>query len=186
MSPSSRFESLADEWVKIPAGKFLMGSRPENKLKWEDEQPQHVVEISYDYFMARTPVTNRQFCKFVAATGYRGTEQPSRVGLEDHPVVQVSWHDARAYCEWLTEKMRQQEELKPDERVRLPTEAEWEKAARGEAGNEWPWGNEWDASKCNSYESGLGKTTPVGHYSPAGDSPYGVADMAGNVWEWCS
>jgi formylglycine-generating enzyme required for sulfatase activity len=69
--------------------------------------------------------------------------------------------------------------------VRLPTEAEWEKAARGEYGNEWPWGNEFDKSKCNSSEGGVGTTTPVGAYSPQGDSPYGAADMAGNVWEWC-
>jgi formylglycine-generating enzyme required for sulfatase activity len=175
------------DWIKIPAGKFLMGSKPENKLANDNEKPQHTVEIPYDYLIARTPVTNAQFREFVEATNRDLSGlKPDLTGLKDHPVVQVSWRDALSYCEWLTEKMRQSGELKSDEIVRLPTEAEWEKAARGEYGNEWPWGNEWDASKCNSSESKIGKTTPVGQYSPVGDSPYGVADMVGNVWEWCS
>jgi toxoflavin biosynthesis protein ToxD len=102
----------------------------------------------------------------------------------DHPVVQISWHDAMAYCHWLDEVLRG--EIKGLQ-VRLATEAEWEKAARGEYGNEWPWGNEFDPKKCNSSEGNQGGTgtTPVGAYSPQGDSPYGVADMVGNVWEWC-
>jgi formylglycine-generating enzyme required for sulfatase activity len=91
-------------------------------------------------------------------------------------VVNVSWHDAVAYCRWLSEVTGKS--------IRLPTEAEWEKAARGEKDQrEYPWGDEWDPAKCNNSELGLGDTTPVGIF-PAGASPYGVLDMLGNVWEW--
>lgn len=100
-------------------------------------------------------------------------------------MVGVSWYEAVAYCKWLTRTLRDRGQLDKDEVVRLPTEAEWEKAARGEHGREWPWGDEWDESKCNNSEGALGHTSPVGHYSPAGDRPYGCADMAGNVWQWC-
>ncbi len=120
----------------------------------------------------------------------------------DYPVVGVSWYEAVAYCRWLTEELRVTGyELRVGGRdngtstrdfgsgryeVRLPTEAEWEKAARGEHARRWPWGDDFDPARANTYESGPGRTTPVGKYSPAGDSPYGAADMAGNVWEWCS
>ena len=86
------------------------------------------------------------------------------------------------YAKWLNQKLRAEI---GDLEIRLPTEAEWEKAARGEYGNEWPWGNEFDPARCNSSEGGKGTTTPVGAYSPQGDSPYGATDMVGNVWEWC-
>jgi formylglycine-generating enzyme required for sulfatase activity len=91
-------------------------------------------------------------------------------------VVGVSWYEALAYCRWLSEKSG-----KP---YRLPTEAEWEKAARGTDGRRYPWGDAWDASLCNNKESGPGKTTPVGEY-PEGESPYGVEELVGQVWEWC-
>jgi formylglycine-generating enzyme required for sulfatase activity len=100
----------------------------------------------------------------------------------DHPVRYISWIDAMAYCQWLNERL--QHELPEGFVLRLPTEAEWEKAARGVKGREYPWGNEFDKDRCNSAESNFQDTTPVGFYSPRGDSPYGCADMAGNVWEW--
>ena len=94
----------------------------------------------------------------------------------------MNWNGAQDYCEWLNRTYL--EELPQGCIFRLAAEAEWEKAARGEFGNIWPWGNEWDSKRCNSSEAGSGSTSPVGAYSPHGDSPYGAADMAGNVWEW--
>jgi formylglycine-generating enzyme required for sulfatase activity len=170
------------EFVRIPAGKFLMGSKDDNKLASDDEKPQHTVEIPYDYWLARYPVTNEQFARFVEGAAYKFSLAKNWTKKANHPVVDVSWRDAKAYCKWLNDVLHSK--IK-DLIVRLPTEAEWEKAARGEYGNEWPWGNEFDKDKCNSAEGKKGGTTPVGAYSPQGDSPYGVADMAGNVWEWC-
>ena len=91
-------------------------------------------------------------------------------------MVNVSWQDAQAYCQWLSEKTGKS--------YRLPSEAEWEKAARGADGRVYPWGNEWDAAKCNTRESKIQGTSPVGQFSTLGDSPSGCADMVGNVWEW--
>ena len=169
------------DFVRVPAGKFLMGSTADNKWAHDHEKPQHTVEIPYDYWIGKYPVTNEQFARFVSASGYK-FDQGQWQTKADHPVVGVWWRDAMAYCQWLNETLRG--ELK-DLTLGLPTEAEWEKAARGTQGNEWPWGNEWDQNKCNSAEGSKGSTTPVGAYSPQGDSPYGAADMAGNVWEWC-
>jgi formylglycine-generating enzyme required for sulfatase activity len=169
------------EFVRVPKGKFIMGSKDDNKLAYDDEKPQHTVKIPYDYWVARYPVTNDQFAKFVEVTRHKHEWVQDWKSKLDHPVVNVSWHNAMAYCKWLNETLRGEI---GDLVLRLPTEAEWEKAARGEYGNEWPWGNEWDSAKCNSKEGGKGGTTPVGAHSPQGDSPYGAADMAGNVWEW--
>ncbi len=159
-----------------------MGSRDDNPLASNDEKPQHTVDISYDYWMARFPITNEQYNLYVQAqkgkhpiTGWQ--EQ------KEYPVVNVSWKDAQAYCKWLNRT--QGKELLKNLVFRLPTEAEWEKAASGEFGFEWPWGNEFDPNKCHTTEGGAkGWITPVNAYSPAGDSPYGAADMVGNVWEW--
>jgi formylglycine-generating enzyme required for sulfatase activity len=174
------------EFVRIPAGKFLMGSQDDNKSALDNEKPQHTVEIPYDYWMARYPVTNEQFAKFVEESRYRFSLEKNWQRKADHPAVKVSWHDALEYCKWLNALAKAGF---PSQGLvlRLPSEAEWEKAARGDAqrGNEWPWGNEFDSNKCNSSEGKRGGTTPVGAYSPQGHSPFGVADMAGNVWEWC-
>jgi len=169
------------EFVRVPAGKFIMGSRDDNKLAYDDEKPQHTVEITRDYWMARFPLINEQYVACVGKEKHPVKEWEKK---KDHPVVNVTWADARNYCQWFNQTY--QEDLKQvgNLTLRLPTEAEWEKAARGEYGNEWPWGNEWDVSKCNNIESGPRTTTPVGEYSPQGDSPYGCADMVGNVLEW--
>ena len=173
-----RVQPFEPEMILIPAGEFLMGSDPrKDKDAMDNEQPQHTLYLP-DYYMARTPVTDAQYAAFVETTGHRqpkhwkGRKPPS--GKEDHPVVYVSWHDAIAYCDWLAEATG-----KP---YRLPSEAEWEKGARGSDGRIYPWGNLWDAERCNSAEGGEGDTTPVGAY-PEGASPYGLLDMAGNVWE---
>ena len=133
------------------------------------------------FWMDKNQVTNRQFENFVRGTGYqteaerKGESSTWRTyyaaGKEDHPAVAVSWNDASAYCQWLGK--------------RLPTEAEWEKAARGNEAYLWPWGNFWDAARLNSIESGLNRTEAVGaRGGELGQSPYGLKDMAGNVWEW--
>ncbi len=195
------------EFVRVPAGKFVMGSEDESELASEDEKPQHIVDIPYDYWIAKFIITNQQFAEFIKVTGYVTTAEKeggfsSKLAdfvkgidwkhpidpndkweeKEDHPVVQVSWNDAIAYCRWSSETFKSELD---NLFLRLPTEAEWEKASRGPYSNEWPWGNEFDKNKCNSSEGGKIGTTPVGYYSLAGgDSPYGCADMVGNVWEW--
>jgi len=191
LSPASAYAPITVkqfgdiEFVFVPKGKFIMGSKNDNPLAFEREKPQHTVEIPYDYWIGRYPVTKEQFVAFLGAK-YKHEVASGWQARSNHPVVSVSWHDAIEYCKWLSETLRGEIS---DLVIRLPTEAEWEKAARGEGGNEWPWGNEFDPAKCNSNELEVdiyeGNTTPVGVYSPQGDSPYGAADMVGNVWEWC-
>jgi formylglycine-generating enzyme required for sulfatase activity len=162
------------EMILIPAGEFLMGSE-EN----DNEKPPHKVYLDA-FYIDRYPVTNAKYKKFVDAakhqppSHWQNGQIPS--GKDNHPVVNVTWNDAVAYAQWAG--------------GRLPTEAEWEKAASWDLVNQrkrtYPWSDEFDASKCNTAESGIKDTTPVGKYSPQGDSPYGVGDMAGNVWEWCA
>jgi formylglycine-generating enzyme required for sulfatase activity len=164
--------------ILIPAGEFLMGSDPDDVDAYGDERPQHTVYLA-DYYIARGPVTNAQYAIFVEATGHNwpghreGGESPK--GKEDHPVVGVTWYNAMAYCNWLARLTG-----KP---YRLPSEAEWEKAARGTDGRIWPWGDRSPSGRQCNFSNSQG-TTPVGQYSPRGDSPYGCVDMAGNVWEW--
>jgi formylglycine-generating enzyme required for sulfatase activity len=167
------------EMILIPAGEFLMGSDPSvDKDAWYSEQPQHTLYLP-DYYLAETPVTNAQYAAFVQATDHTppehwvGGEPPE--GKKDHPVVNVSWHDAMAYCRWLAGVTG-----KP---YCLPSEAQWEKGARGSDGRIYPWGNQWDAERCNSWEGGKRDSTSVWAY-PQGASPYGLLDMAGNVFEW--
>jgi formylglycine-generating enzyme required for sulfatase activity len=169
------------ELMRVPAGKFLMGSRPENKQADDNEKPQHTVDIPYDFWLARFLLTNELYDAYPRSQGLKhpveGWEKKKA-----HPVVNVKWTDAAAYCRWLNYML--QAELPEGLALRLPTEAEWEKAARGLEGREYPWGDRFDKNKCNTYEVGRGDTTPVGYFSPRGDSPFGCADMAGNGWEW--
>jgi formylglycine-generating enzyme required for sulfatase activity len=213
------------EMALIPAGTFLMGSTGQDVMTLlrqypglsrallADEVPRHQVFVEA-FSIDRYEVTNARFQQFVQATGYRtqaesegggkiraagnGKEKweavpdaswrspkgqgSTIVGFETHPVVQVTWKDAQAYCAWAGK--------------RLPTEAEWEKAARGTDGRAYPWGNAPDPTRVNScdrrcafpeqdnqVDDGYAETAPVGSYE-AGKSPYGAYDMAGNVWEW--
>ncbi len=156
------------EMVLVPAGPFPMG--PDRR------------EVRLDaFYVDRCPVTNAEFHAFVTVTGYRPTDQDAArflnhvrgklpPALEQHPVVYVSWDDARAYAAWAGK--------------RLPTEAEWEKAARGTDGRKYPWGRAEPGPKRANYGRACSGTTPVGAY-PEGASPYGALDLAGNVWEWC-
>jgi len=222
------WERAEMELCLVPGGEFLMGIGEKETRKWHkkyggelewytDATPQHRVALQA-FYIGVTPVTQTQYARFVRQSDHpvpfhdkdwakpynwnqeRKTFPPRKA---DHPVVLVSWHDAVAFCQWAG--------------LRLPREAEWEKAASWGPGTGqkrvYPWGDQWDSSKCNSAERIAGRdlpthsdwkkwrdnwreldavtrhrdtTTPVGTYSPAGDSPYGCADMAGNVWEWIS
>ena len=157
------------EWVTIPRGAFSMG---EGGIA-------HQVHLD-EYAISRVPISNAQYAFFVQATGREQprewtSQRPPRA-KEGHPVVRVTWHDALAYCRWLSEATG-----KP---VTLPSEAEWEKAARGaDDARAYPWGDVFDAARCNVGESMFWDKTPVGMFLQ-GASPYGCLDMAGNVWEW--
>lgn len=169
-----------DELVRVPAGKFRMGEK-KGSPSLVDNDPQHDVFVP-DYKIGKYPVTVKQWRRFVEAMQFKGDAR----ALDDpanHPVASVSWRDAQAYCRWLTAEWRKTGMIGKDEVVRLPTEAEWEKAARGDDRRTWAWGNSFEADKANTIESGIGDTSAVGCF-PKGRSPYGCLDMIGNVWEW--
>lgn len=168
-------------FVEIPEGPFVMG----------EGQEQHELTLpSYD--MARYPVTVAQWQVFIEDSGYRPEDADSLQGLPNHPVVRVMWDEMLKYCGWLTERLRAWEET-PEPlkmllrakgwQVTLPSEAEWEKAARGQDGRIYPWGNTFDSNRANVEETGLGTRSAVGCF-PDGASPYGIMDLSGNVWEW--
>jgi len=152
----------------IPEGAFTMGS------ELFDERPQHQ-HILPDYYLSVYPVTNAQYALFVQESGYRGSDEwleYAGPGKERRPVVKVSWFDAQAYCHWAG--------------LRLPTEPEWEKGARGTDGREYPWGNDWDGALCqNSVDGEQDGLCDVESFE-AGESPFALRQMAGNCWEWCA
>ncbi|MDR0480530.1 MAG: formylglycine-generating enzyme family protein [Gallionellaceae bacterium] len=164
-----------DQWLElesmvlIPAGSFEMGTSLERAD--DQDKPQHTITLP-DYKIDKYPVTNAQYARFVVATGHRppSSWKNGRIpqGEQMRPVTMVSWFDAEAYAKWAGK--------------RLPTEAEWEKAARGTDGRRWPWGNKMDPALLNTYYN-KGSTTNVDTY-PQGASPYGAIDMAGDVDEW--
>ena len=202
-------EPICIELVRVPAGEFLMGTPPENlprlvkeyggNEEWfKDETPQQCLFVP-NFYIAKYPVTVEQFDAFVRATGYQTDAEREGYGWAwtggefykesgaswrhprgpksdvkdkvNHPVTQVTWQDAQAFCRWA--------------KVRLPSEPEWEKAARGVDGRAYPWGNQAPSEKLCNFGDKVGGTSAVGEY-PDGASPYGALDMAGNVWEWCS
>jgi formylglycine-generating enzyme required for sulfatase activity len=178
-------------FVEIPAGSFLMGSDPQKDGQaFGDEQPQHTVELP-QYWIARYPVTVAQFRAFCEDSGYQKHNQRALGGVDNHPVVWVYFHDALAYCNWLTVKLSEWDGTPAELKqilasggcVTLPSEAEWEKAARGEDGLIYPWGDVFDSEKANTGEGGVGTTSAVGCF-PSGASPYVLQEMSGNVWEW--
>ena len=184
-----QIKPLTVEMILVPPGEFRMGTAG---YKWRSEFPEHTVLLDA-YMIDKTEVTIKQyklFLDYMTATGNHSRCSEDELGFfpdgKDHtpeqwdiqlawmkydwPVTNIDWYDAYAFCAWCGK--------------RLPTEAEWEKAARGEDGLLYPWGNRWNESKCNNVKNSGHKKKPVGSF-PDGASPYGLLDMAGNVWEWC-
>jgi len=197
--PVWQFTTTSIEWISIPAGNFTMGSLPGDPYAQTDELPQHIVYLDA-YQISKYEITNSQYKAFMDAGGYSNIDywttegwtwrtiynvtEPaywtaesynSGMAFPNHPVVGVSWYEANAFCNWAG--------------VHLPTEAQWEKAARYTDARYYPWGSTWDGSKCNSSDNTPPDTfalsSPVGFFL-AGASDYGVYDMAGNASEWCN
>lgn len=165
---------IAIPLVRVPAGEFIMGSSDVDPSASPYEKPQHRVYLE-EYYMSATEVTVSQFRTFVQITGYSADSNALPSEKHDNPVTYVNRKDAVAFCRWAS--------MVTDRDVRLPTEAQWEKAARGPDGSTYPWGNEQPSTDRCNYDN-EGSPTPVWKYSPLGDSPYGCADMSGNVMEW--
>ncbi len=192
------------EWCHIPAGDFIMGSGDDDDLAYDNEKPQPTYRIRHAYDICTYPITNAQFEQFVKDKGYERAEfwgaaiaaerwangrvtdyagerdRPRDYGepfnLANHPVVGVTWYEAVAFTVWLSQRLGQV--------VSLPTEAEWERAARGTAGLRYPWGNDPDPDKANYHDTGIGTPSAVGCFPQGVQLQTGCEDMSGNVWEW--
>lgn len=159
------------EMILIPAGSFEMGSAAQDAQAMDDERPIHTVDLNA-YWMDKTEITNKMYAGCITANF---CTEPARspyylqAQYANHPIRGISWTQAETYCAWADR--------------RLPSEAEWEKAARGTDGRIYPWGNMPPNSQLANFNQSVNDTRPVGSY-PSGASPYGILDMAGNVWEW--
>ncbi len=199
------------EFCYVPAGSFVMGCVDDEALN--AELPLHEAHLAKHYWLGRFPVTRAQYAEFVSLSGYDVDITRWSNGRERHPAVEISWHDALALCAWLTEHWRARGLLPREWRVGLPSEAEWEKAARGGVlvplspviqdvrtgvhhligdvpmivnpapARRYPWGDVFHAGAANVMGLGVNRSVPVGS-GRGGESPYGCLDMAGNVWEW--
>jgi len=181
------------DWINIPAGKVKLGGNSGANGGYIKQATTFDVLA---FAIAKYPTTNAQFAKFVEAGGYTQKKWWTDAGWQQketdkcteprfwtdkkwngttQPVVGVSWYEAMAFCLWLTETS--------GDTILLPTDQQWQRAAQGDDGRVYPWGNDWDCTRCNTCDSSV--TTPVTQYEGKGDSPWGVVDLAGNVWEWC-
>lgn len=181
------------DWIEIPTGQVTLGGS-----QWADGGYIHGPTVFgvLAYAIAKYPVTNAQYAKFIEADGYNQRKWWTKIGWKvreleswqeprwwenekvdhaDYPVMTVSWHEANAFCRWLSDTT--------GEDIKLPTEQQWQRAAQGDTHWVYPYGNEFDASRCNFNAE---NTTSVTLFEGKGDSPFGVVDMSGNVWEWCS
>jgi formylglycine-generating enzyme required for sulfatase activity len=199
------------EFCLVPAGPFVMGNLGDTSgTTSRDESPEHTCELAWPFWVGRHPITTAQFLRFVEATAaHPGTGRLWPTQPSNYPITNISWYEAWAFCEWLADQWRPQ--LPAGWTVRLPSEAEWEKAARGgllipqtpqiraaksgfteplvglksnpQPRRRYPWGNEASPKMANYADSGHGSVMQVGSF-PAGASPYGVEDLSGNISEW--
>lgn len=190
------------EWCEVPAGPFMMGGDPDAWYAWAGGE----FSLDYTFWIAKYPVTVAQYEPFVTVGGYRERRYWTDAGwqqreadnwpepgywddpqwhIANHPVVGVSWYEAHAYIQWLNEQRIRFPVAPENYVIRLPRECEWEKATRYPDSQLFPWGNEWDPSRLNWGECGIGRTSVVGMFLDGANSAHGACDLVGNVWEWC-
>lgn len=171
--------------VKIPSGGFLMGSKPSQDAdSLEEEQPLHEVHVD-EFSISKLQIRVKDYIEYLRETaGDRGAVIQAEVRVPDAPITKISWYEAISFCRWATVRAREASLIDETMEVRLPTEAEWEKSAKGPASFIYPWGNKFDETACNYRLSEPNEVVPVGSFSPRGDSGYGISDMAGNAWDW--